>query len=133
MSVWTHFVSKALVVNATEEQIRQHFGEELKFNDSKEKWEDCEKNSDKYLPTGSEGSLKITFTDLNAGLSEVEIYGGLRDVDMSMELFQWYYDKILHLPDGIRLRSAKAKVECYPELIVWHYGEDARSLFPGTC
>lgn len=114
MSKWTH-VNGSIRIDASQEwtpieNIKNIFGEILKFKDGEEKI-----NADTSLPCGSNGSLeykiwtnpdKSDFTAYN-----ILIWGDLQDYDNADEIEKWFNDILYYHQLIIRQAVLQIKVE----------------------
>lgn len=98
MSNWTH-VAAIFRIDSFARNLKfdKIFGEELHWNDPESKWEDASKYPKKYLPLGSEESLKMSVwedpdTSCLAAYT-VSIFGDLRDHDSIDEIIKWFDEK----------------------------------------
>jgi hypothetical protein len=99
MSIWTHVTGIARVdsfrILEDELDFSQIFEKELEFEDSN--FDDAINNPDKYLPFGSEGSLKMTVWDnpdkFQMAAYTVSIFGDLRDYDEPEKIIEWFKNK----------------------------------------
>lgn len=72
-------------------------------------------DNSKYLPMGSEGSLKKSVW-INPNISHmsaytVSIFGDLRDHDSTSEIIQWFKDKCKSISEDYMIRQAVITVE----------------------
>ena len=115
MSNWTHVAGIIRIDDLRLEDTIPDFdkliGEELHFEDSREKWNDASKHPDKYLPQGSEGSLmKSVWINPDEGMAAaytVSIFGDLRDHDDAQEIVGWFKT----ICDKFSVRNAVIVVE----------------------
>ena len=134
MSCWTHVAATVRVDgfrifgDDVEPDWDAIFGKECSFYASREKWDDAMEHPDKYLPMGSEGSLRKTvWTNpdrSHADAYTVSIFGDLRDYDNPETIIEWF-KKIVN-SDVIDVRQACITVtNCY-ESKVWgiNFGEE---------
>lgn len=137
MSAWTHV---AAIVRVDDFRIFDDqagpdwdaiFGKECLFFASRDKWHDATKNPSKYLPMGSEGSLRKTvWTDpdrSNVAAHTVSIFGDLRDYDSPETIIEWF--KKIVISDAIDVRQACITVtNCY-RTMTWgcNFGEESRA------
>lgn len=129
MSCWTHVAAIVRVdgFRIFDDDIGPDwdalFGKECLFLASREKWHDAMEHPDRYLPMGSEGSLRKTVW-VNPDLSHavaytVSIFGDLRDYDSPETIIEWF-KKIVN-SDSLDVRQACITVtNCY-ESMVWGY------------
>ena len=133
MSCWTHVaaivrVDGFRVFDDIEPDWDSIFGKECLFLASREKWHDAMEHPDKYLPMGSEGSLRKTvWTNPDRGCAAaytVSIFGDLRDYCSPEDIVEWF-KKIVN-SDVIYVRQACITVtNCYKSM-VWgcNFGEE---------
>lgn len=140
MSCWTHVAAIVRVdgFRIFDDDIGPDwdaiFGKECLFLASRDKWDDAMKHPDKYLPMGSEGSLRKTVwtnPDLShADAYTVSIFGDLRDYDSPETIIEWF--KNIVNPDGIEaavaidVRQACITVTNGYKSMVWgiNFGEE---------
>ena len=124
MSVWTH-VAGIIRVDSFRElegdlDFTEIFGKELKYADSN--FSDAYNHTDKYLPFGSEGSLKITIWDnpdkFQMAAYPVSIFGDLRDYDEPEKIIGWFKDKCSKLLIRDAVITARSSDS---EPITWTY------------
>jgi hypothetical protein len=100
MSYWTHVAGIVRVgdIRIFDDQIGPDwdaiFGKECLFDAPREVWDDAMEHPDKYLPMGSEGTLRKTVW-VNPDLSHadaytVSIFGDLRDYDSPETIIEWF-------------------------------------------
>ena len=79
-----------------------------------DKWREQEEHPERYLPMGSEGTLKMmvwTSPDpSDMARYTVSIFGDLRDHDSPQEIVDWFKDKIKDL--WIRQATITVENEC---------------------
>lgn len=102
MSNWTHVAGIIRVDGMdmdkrAEEVFDRVIGKECLYDSPSEVWEDARANPDKYLPMGSEGSLRKTICeDLNKNYLDsytISIFGDLRDHDSTTDIVEWFKAK----------------------------------------
>ena len=124
MSIWTHVagvirIDDFRMDDRTNAQIKRDLtnliGKELSFYDSDRKWNDQERHPEKYLPCGSEGSLKasIWINPKKSSLAAypVTIFGDLRDYDSANEIILWFNKKINEIREHYMVRQATITAE----------------------
>lgn len=99
MSNWTHVAGiirvddLAKCLGEPPLNFTELIGKEVTYDD----WEDVDKNPDKYLPYGSEGSLKMIVWENPDKIAlcsyTVSIFGDLRDHDNAEEIVEWFKKK----------------------------------------
>ena len=99
MSVWTH-VAAVFRVDAVRplgvgnRNWDEIFGKECPWDADHDTWDDQSKNPDKYLPMGSEGSLKIIVWDnpekSSLAAYTVTVFGDLRGYDDVDAIGKWF-------------------------------------------
>lgn len=129
MSNWTH-VAGIVRVNDIRGLTRSPdfdrvFGKECLYGSPPETWEDAEKHPERYLPMGSEGSLRINvWTNPNkshVAAYTVSIFGDLRDHDSPDAVIEWFQEKVRSL----WVRNAVIIVENEDNgTKVWSYTEE---------
>lgn len=114
MSNWTHVAGVIRIdsIRCLEQfDFEKHFGKACKWKDPLDVWNDADKNPEKYLPMGSEGSLEMsTWTNSDTGCLAaytVSIFGDLRDHDSPDEIIEWFKQKC----KGLIIRQATITVE----------------------
>ncbi len=126
MSNWTHVAAVAridsIVGLVPELDFEERFGKTLEYGDSQRKWWEQEEHPERYLPMGSEGSLKMmVWTDpdpCNMARYTVSIFGDLRDHDSPQEIVDWFKEKLKDL----WIRQATITVENeYYGTVNWTY------------
>lgn len=99
------------------------FGKECLFHSPVEVWVDCEKHPEKYLPCGSEGSLRKTVwvnpDSHNVAAYTVTIFGDLRDFENLDEIIDWFKEKVDLGEIAIR-QAVITATNCY-ETKTWAY------------
>lgn len=138
MSIWTHVAAIVRVddIRMFDNQVGPDwdaiFGKECLFYASRDKWDDAMEHPEKYLPMGSEGSLrKIVWTDPNlshVAAYIVSIFGDLRDHDSPESIVEWF-KKIIN-SDTIDVRQACITVTNGYTIMTWGYnfGKESRAL-----
>lgn len=132
MSCWTHVaaivrVDSFRIFEDFDDQIEPDwdaiFGKECLFLASREKWEDAMEHPDKYLPMGSEGSLRKTVwvnpDRSHAAAYTVSIFGDLRDYDRPETIIEWFKEIINSV--AIDVRQACITVTNGYSSMVWGY------------
>lgn len=134
MSCWTHVAAIVRVdgFRIFDDYIGPDwdalFGKECLWAASRDKWHDAMEHPDKYLPMGSEGSLRKTvWTNPNpsyAAAYTVSIFGDLRDYDSPETIIEWF-KKIVN-SDSLDVRQACITVTNGYESKVWgcNFGEE---------
>jgi len=115
MSNWTHVAGIIRIDDFRFEDKTPDFdeliGKELHFEDSFVKWDDAYQYPEKYLPLGSEGSLKksvwINPNKESVAAYTVSIFGDLRDHDDPREIVEWFRK----ICDKFTVRNAVIVVE----------------------
>lgn len=134
MSSWTHVAAIVRVdgFRIFDDDIGPDwdaiFGKECLFLASRDKWDDAMEHPDKYLPMGSEGSLRKTVW-VNPDLSHadaytISIFGDLRDYDSPETIIEWF-KKIVN-SDSLDVRQACITVTNGYKSLVWgiNFGEE---------
>ncbi len=97
MSNWTHVAGIIRVDGIADLDFDEEIGKECLWESPKEVWDDAEKNPDKYLPMGSEGSLqKSIWINPNGNCLArytISIFGDLRDHHSTSEIIEWFKGK----------------------------------------
>lgn len=99
------------------------FGKEVKYGDSEETWRDAYANPEKYLPLGSNGTLRKSIW-INPDRSEtasytVTIFGDLRDENEPEKIIDWF--KGICDNDELAVRDAVIHARCSDKSIRWSY------------
>lgn len=135
MSTWTHVAAIVRVEGLcmTEDQSRPDwdaiFGKECLFDAPSKVWDDAIKYPDKYLPMGSEGSLRKTAC-MNpdpscADAYTISIFGDLKDYNAPSLVIDWF--KKVVKSDYIIVRQACITVSNGCSSMVWGYNFGAES------
>jgi len=129
MSAWTHVAATVRIddLRFSDDQTipdwDEIFGKECLFHSPSEVWDDCEKHPEKYLPCGSEGTLRKTAwinPDSHAVAAyTVTIFGDLRDYDSPDKIIEWFKKKVDPSKIGIR-QAVITATNCY-ETKTWTY------------
>lgn len=140
MSNWTHVAGIIRVDGIIESSdmgndIKRIIGKEVHFDSSMDEWNDFDRNQEKYLPCGSEGTLRMTLWE-NPNKSSmaaytVSIFGDLRDHDSPTEIIKWFRDRVLMLDCiscGVRNACVTASNECFG-IEHWAYDENTTRQF----
>ena len=99
MSNWTHVagiirVDDLRLEKDTDLDFDELIGKECLWESPEEVWEDMDKNPDKYLPMGSEGSLQksvwINPDRECIATYTISIFGDLRDHHSTSEIIDWF-------------------------------------------
>lgn len=99
MSNWLHVagiirIDSLRFKNETEINFDELIGRECLFDSPTEIWEDCDKNPNKYLPMGSEGTLRksiwINPNKAKFAAYTVSIFGDLRHRDDAYTIIKWF-------------------------------------------
>lgn len=101
MSNWTHvaaiFRVDSLRFGDNTIDFKEIFGQELRFNDGRDKFEEAQEHPDRFLPCGSEGSLEMsvwTNPERNCiAAYTVSIFGDLRDHESIDDVITWFDEK----------------------------------------
>ena len=102
MSNWTHVAGIIRVDGMdmdieAEEVFDRVIGKECLYDSPYEVWEDARANPDKYLPMGSEGSLRKTiWKNPNKDCLDsytISIFGDLRDHGSTKDIIEWFKAK----------------------------------------
>lgn len=135
MSNWSHVAAIAridhiAVLGTPELDFEEIFGKEILYEADEELWEEANEYPERFLPMGSEGSLRMNVwvnSDPHAAARyTVSIFGDLRDHDDAYGITVWFEKKIEWLAMiGISIRQAivTAHNEEYG-YASWSYGDD---------
>lgn len=129
MSTWTHVAAVVRIDDfrfSDDQPIPdwdEIFGKECRYRSSREVWDDCEKHPEKYLPCGSEGTLRKTAW-VNPDSHQitaytVTIFGDLRDYENLDEIIVWF--KGIIESDKIGIRQAVITATNGYETKTWAY------------
>ena len=99
-------------------------GKEVRFSDESDIWADARKHPKKYLPMGSEGSLRMsvwTNPEIHhVARYTVSIFGDLRDYDTPETIIEWFKKKCED--EELPVRDAVISARCnFQEPLVWTY------------
>ena len=129
MSIWTHV---AAVVRIDDLQFlsktdwREYFGYECTFNAESAIWKDATEHPEKYLPMGSEGSLKSSLwtnpDDHSLAAYTLSIFGDLRDYDTPGAIIDWFKEKLENIP-MVRQAVITVQTECV-DMITYTYSTE---------
>lgn len=130
MSDWTHVAG---VIRVNQIKLDEHvpdlnfeelIGKEVRFSDESDIWADARKHPEKYLPMGSEGSLRMSVWT-NPDISHVarytvSIFGDLRDYDTPETIIEWFKKKCED--EELSVRDAVISARCNSqESLTWTY------------
>lgn len=98
MSNWTHAAGIIRIDGIrcleAEPDFESLIGRELHFEDSVSLWDESEEHPEKFLPLGSEGSLKMDIwknpDPSSLAAYTVSIFGDLRNHDSADEIIDWF-------------------------------------------
>lgn len=102
MSNWTH-VAAIFRIKCFHRKLdfETLFGKEISAWSSYSEWEEAYAHPERFLPLGSEGSLKMTVwinqSPNHLGAFTVSIFGDLRDHDSADEIIRWFDEKCSRL------------------------------------
>lgn len=106
-------------------QFESVFGKECLWGADKSIWDDAIKNPDKYLPMGSEGTLRMTVwinpKENDMDRYTVSIFGDLRDVWDKQPIIDWFKKKIGQLD---MVRQAAITVNDIEGTETWTYDDN---------
>lgn len=127
MSIWTHVAGVIRIdglYGITEETDNETIldrivGKVLDYNDDFSRWRDADEHPEKFMPCGSEGSLKRAMWR-NPNTSEIarwalSVFGDLRDYHDVNAVIEWFKNCCKRLDDSdncIGVRNAVITVEC---------------------
>ena len=106
MSVWTHVAGIVRLdclraMYKTEmipKAIQEYFGKELRWDDDHDAWKEQYEHEDRFLPCGSEGSLRMSIwenpNESHVSAYTVSIFGDLRDFDDAKSIIDWFKKKL---------------------------------------
>lgn len=130
MSNWTHVAGIIRVNQIKWDELDPNLnfekliGKEVRFSDELDIWADAHKHPEKYLPMGSEGSLRMSvWTNPDIGhiaRYTVSIFGDLRDYDTPETIIEWFKKKCEN--EGLWVRNAVISAQCdLQEPLTWTY------------
>lgn len=101
------------------------------LNEMLKVYDDMKVHPDKYLPCGSEGTLKMSGPVRRYGLNHYYIYGNLRDYMQPEKIADWFrfkFNKLLTYirsfdPDDAYNTVSLVEADCYPISVDWSWGE----------
>mgnify|MGYP006943185963 CR=1 FL=1 len=111
MSNWSHVAAIARVdhlafLGTPELDFEEIFGKEIHYESDEELWEEATEYPERFLPMGSEGSLRMSVwinTNPRAlARYTVSIFGDLRSHDDPDGIIEWFKDKL----EGLSIRQA---------------------------
>ncbi len=112
MSVWTHVAGIIRVDDNNKLDWDKIIGKELNWGDPYEKWADCDKNPEEFMPCGSEGSLnKVIWENPDKSCLAsytVSVFGDLRDYGDLIEIEDWF----CKVCSKLWVRNAVITAEC---------------------
>ena len=127
MSMWTHVAAIVRIdgyYNDPDKTFDELFGKECLWDD--DDFEDVDVNPDKYLPTGSEGSLyKTVWINPNPNhfnAYTVSIFGDLRDFSDPKDVVNWFKNVVE--AKCTLIRQATITANNGYEYVNWTYGDD---------
>lgn len=105
MSNWTHVAAIVRVdsLRFVEGDIdfERVFGKQISFHSDASEWDEAMKHPERFLPMGSEGSLKMQIwanPDMHSMAAyTIAIFGDLRDHDSAQAIVDWFKDKCSEL------------------------------------
>lgn len=102
MSNWTHVAGIIRVDSLRFDPLESNYwektiGKECLYDSPETVWEDAYRHPDRYLPMGSEGSLRMVVWEnpdkSNTDAYTVSIFGDLRDHDDTEWIISWFKKK----------------------------------------
>lgn len=98
MSNWTHVAAVFRVDHiaflAPELDFDSIFGRECLFHSSQELWDEAYEHPERFLPMGSEGSLRksvwVNSNESSTARYTVTVMGDLRDHDSFEDIIEWF-------------------------------------------
>lgn len=137
MSCWAHIAATARIdaimvfeenPGSMKDAILAHFGKPVHWEDDSEIWDDAEKNPDKYLPMGSEGSLDIDIwqnPDANCmNAFTVSIFGDLRDRGYTRDELNTYIEWFKNKLNEFAFRQAVITATNGTDTVTWAWEGD---------
>lgn len=124
MSNWTHVAAVARIcyipfLDEAAPVFEKIFGKELLWESPEELWAEAEEHPEKFLPLGSEGSLRMTVWE-NQIKNEachytVTIFGDPRSYERAQDAVDWFKEKLKTLGyDNVRNAAITATNEYGP-------------------
>lgn len=132
MSIWSHVAAIVRVDDLrfpgeSEPNWDDIFGKECLYGSPSEVWDDAYEHPEKYLPMGSEGTLKksvwVNPNKSHMAAYTVSIFGDLRDHTDVEGLINWFKDIVT---SKVWTRQASITIDNIlyrPETITWVYTE----------
>ncbi len=114
------------------EIIGEWFGKELHFGDEEKLWDEADEHPERFLPLGSEGSLRLSVwtnpVPNHTAKYTVTVFGDLRDHDSADEIVAWFKDvcgKIQNSNYVAWIRNAVVLADNEQKgVAAWHYDEE---------
>ena len=130
MSNWTH-VAGVIRVDSFRDLVSESLdfdeliGRECLFSSPVELWDECYAHPERFLPMGSEGTLRKTVWDNpnknHVAAYTVTIFGDLRDHDDPKKIIDWFKEKCSHLCVRNALITAENELN---GTLTWVYEDD---------
>ena len=126
MSNWTHVAGIIRVDGFGTVDFDEIIGKECLWDSPGKVWNDAEENPDKYLPMGSEGSLRKSIwknpDEESLASYTISIFGDLRNHHSTSEIIEWFKKKC----DSLWIRNAVITVtnEYYGTETYTYVGEE---------
>lgn len=143
MSTWTSVAAVARILSfrvndyfeyeSKADELADHFGKEVHFSSPEEVWKDYLRHRDKYMPTGSEGSLaRIVYENPDHSHMEaytVTIFGNLRDYSTPSDIVEWFKSKLRNMPNDWMVSQAMITAETdFGETVSYVLTEEDKAL-----
>lgn len=132
MSCWTHVagIMRIDAIRIEEDNnfdFDQFIGKECLFNDPSEVWDECREHPEKFLPMGSEGSLRksvwINPNPSHMAAYTVSIFGDLRNHYSAQSIVDWFKKKC----DQFSIRQAVITAYSLDGTITYRYEREEDS------
>lgn len=127
MSAWCQVSGIVRVDGFADKDFSEVFGKQLEWDSPDELWQEADEHPERFLPMGSEGSIKMTVWKNphgnHADKYTISLFGSLRDVWSPHPIIEWFKEKVESLS---LVRQAVITADCGVGLGMetWTYGED---------
>ena len=116
MSNWTHVAAVARICyvpfldGPAAPCFENIFGKELLWESPEELWEEADEHPERFLPLGSEGSLRMTVWEnpdkCQACQYTITIFGDLRSYERAQDVVDWFKEKLKECGGYDNVRNA---------------------------
>lgn len=126
MSAWCQVSGIVRVDGFADKDFSEVFGKQLEWDSPDELWQEADEHPERFLPMGSEGSIKMTVWENPCGNHAdkytISLFGSLRDVWDPSVIINWFKEKVESLS---LVRQAVITADCGAGLGMetWTYGE----------